>query len=62
MSKKTKYEDGMTVTVKDNKGVLRDGTLQILASQVFIEFPQGDGIFMFHKEFFKEQDELRRAA
>jgi hypothetical protein len=62
MNKKTKYEDGQPVTVKDMKGGLRDGVLEILASQVFIQFPEGDGIFMTHKDFFHEQTKLRRAA
>jgi len=62
MKKKTQYKDGQAVTVKDMKGDLRDGTLEILASQVFIQFPEGDGLFMTHKDFFQEQTKLRKVA
>jgi hypothetical protein len=62
MKKKTQYKDGQAVTVKDGKRGLRDGVLEILASQVFIQFPEGDGIFMTHKDFFHEQTKLREVA
>jgi hypothetical protein len=57
--KKQQWTDGVTVTVPDYKGKIRTGTLEILSSQVFILFPEGDGVFYHHSDFYKE---VRRAA
>jgi hypothetical protein len=55
MSKKqVRWDEGQVVTVPDNNGKVRSGTLEILSSQVFVQFPEGDGVFMTHTDFKKE--------
>jgi hypothetical protein len=53
-AKKIRWDDGQQVCVPDNRGKIRTGTLEILASQVFVQFPEGDGIFLTHQDFKKE--------
>lgn len=60
MSKQTVWDDGQQVAVTDNNNKVRSGTLEILSSQVFIQFPEGDGVFMNHPDFKK--DAKRNAA
>jgi hypothetical protein len=53
-AKKIRWDDGQQVCVPDNRGKIRTGTLEILSSQVFVQFPEGDGVFLTHQEFKKE--------
>lgn len=57
---KVEYKDGMTLEARDLSGKLRPGILEILASQVYVQFTDHpDGVFMDHKAFFDEQKAIR---
>lgn len=56
---KQRYTDGMTVRVTDINNNAREGILEILSTQVYVGFPEGDGVFMKHDDFFAEQKKLR---
>jgi len=53
------WTTGDIVTIPDDNNKLRTGTLEILSSQMYIQFPEGDGVFYHQQDFYKA---VRRAA
>lgn len=62
MTTKVKYTDGMDIQAKDIGGTVRQGKLEILSTQVFVQFLDGSGVFLKHDDFFQEQKQLRAKA
>lgn len=50
---KQKFNDGDTVNTADNNNRIRTRILEILSTQVFIGFPEGDCVFITIPEFFR---------
>ena len=51
--------DGARVKVPDIQGIVREGTLELLSTQVFIQFPEGDGVFLSIDEFKYQQKRIK---
>ena len=50
---KQSWSTGDTVTIPDDNNKLRTGTLEILSTQMYIQFPEGDGVFYNQQDFYK---------